>query len=138
MIIIHVARIRLIVNCYSTLQYSVLLQTLFCNKTINSNFFIILQGDDNVKLFSIKNYGPLESIFRCEMSSIRNFRVVGNSRMQFKIDGRDSWVDSRDIVHDTEIQRFFERFLSSKEIFKFQIEFGENLSDCLYKVHTQG
>ena len=31
-IILHVARIRLIVNCYSTLQYSVLLQTLFAIK----------------------------------------------------------------------------------------------------------
>ena len=80
----------------------------------------------------------LKSIFRCEMSSIRNFRVVDNSRMQFKIDGLDSWIDSRDIVHDTEIQRYFERFLSQKEIFKFQIQFGENLSDCVYKVHIQG
>ena len=54
-IILHVARIRLIVNCYSTLQYSVLLQTLFAIKQ-SIRYFYILQGCANSN-FSVAIYG---------------------------------------------------------------------------------
>ena len=81
---------------------------------------------------------PKGYFFRCEMSSIRDFRVTDRNDLEFKINGRESWNDGR-FIDELEIQRYFEKFLNQKEIFKFQIEFGTTkLGDSVYKVQTAG
>ena len=70
------------------------------------------------------------------MSSIRNFRVADRNILEFLTDG-SGWIDGQSI-DEKSIQRYFEKFLSQKDILKFQLEFGETFDQCVFKVHTEG
>ena len=71
------------------------------------------------------------------MSSIRNFRVSYRNELEFQIDGSNNWIEAR-FIDEKIIQRYFEKFLCQKDIFKFQLKFGETFGECVFKLHTQG
>lgn len=96
-IILHVARIRLIVNCYSTLQYSVLLQTLFAIKQ-SIRYFYYFARLCELWFFSGDIYGSHQSlpIFKVLFEILqKRFRVI------FGVIASLGWILNETPTHPT-------------------------------------